>query len=467
MTDADKKNMPEKFGKYTIKKVLGKGAMGIVYLGHDPGIDRTVAIKTILKDVMEQADSASEMLERFKREAQAAGRLAHPNIVNVYDYGEEDGSAYIAMEFVDGKELKDFFDKNDVFELKDSVHIITQVLAGLERAHSQGVVHRDIKPANIFLMADGSTVKIGDFGIARVESSNLTQAGTVMGTPSYMSPEQFMGQRVDSRADLFSVGVMLYQFLTNEKPFTGSLTTIMHKVLNTNPESPSALNFQVPEVYDAVVRKALAKKAQERFQSAAEFSKALNAAFNGESLDDLEEDDDEPTIMGQAVDDATVVAAAPPKKAKRKKTTVAKQQAAAPVAPAPAASNRGLIIGIAVALVILVVGGIGAWQFWPQRDGGSRDYKPDNRQSYERAPDRDTRPASSQQPGLVTFTSIPVGAVVFHGSGEFFGKTPLEEEVTPGSYEFIFRKEGYHDKNLTLDVEAGDEIPFDVELEKK
>ena len=218
---SENSELPEKLGKYKIEKVLGQGAMGIVYVGFDSGIERKAALKTVRKDVLDQGD-AEEVLARFKREAQAAGRLLHPNIVSVYEYGEEDDTAYIAMEFVKGKELKDYFDKEERFELKDAVKVVNQILSALSFSHDKGVVHRDIKPANIFVMESGD-IKLGDFGIARIDSSNLTQAGTVMGTPSYMSPEQFMGQRVDGRSDLFSVGVILYQFLTNEKPFTGSL----------------------------------------------------------------------------------------------------------------------------------------------------------------------------------------------------------------------------------------------------
>ncbi len=267
-------DQPQKLGKYAINGELGRGAMGIVYQGHDPDLERDVAIKTFRKDTLDKSESI-ELLERFKREAQAGGRLQHPHIVSIYDYGEDGDVAYIAMEIIRGKELKEFFDSNQRFATKDAVRLMAQLLDALEYAHKNGVVHRDIKPANLILMEDG-TLKITDFGIARLESSTLTQAGTVLGTPTYMAPEQFMGQTVDGRSDLFSAGVILYQFLTGEKPFVGSsITTIMHKVLKEDPISPSELNVQVPPAFDAVVKKALAKRPDDRYQSAAEFRDAL------------------------------------------------------------------------------------------------------------------------------------------------------------------------------------------------
>ncbi|MGD9788537.1 MAG: serine/threonine protein kinase [Sulfuricellaceae bacterium] len=274
---------PTMLGKYAVEGELGRGAMGIVYRGHDPDLDREVAIKTFRKDALDKSESA-ELLERFKREAQAGGRLQHPNIVSIYDYGESDDVAYIAMEIIQGQELKELFDQNRRFAPKDAVRLMSQLLDALEYAHRHGVVHRDIKPANLILMPDG-TLKITDFGIARLESSTLTQAGTVLGTPTYMSPEQFMGQTVDGRSDLFSAGVILYQFLTGEKPFAGSsITTIMHKVLKEEPLKPSELNVQVPPAFDGVVKKALAKRPDDRFQSAAEFRAALMAAVEAPAV---------------------------------------------------------------------------------------------------------------------------------------------------------------------------------------
>ncbi len=282
-------------GKYQIRREIGKGAMGIVYEGFDPGIERVVAIKTILPSQLKGGE-VNAVLARFKREAQAAGRLNHPGIVAVYDYGEVAAEtdhtmvagaqppmgggqrvAFIAMEYVKGRELKEYFDADERFALKEVERLMVEMLDALEHAHGKGVIHRDMKPANLIVLADGR-IKIADFGIARLETSELTQAGTILGTPSYMSPEQFMGQTVDGRSDLFSCGVILYQFLTGEKPFTGNATTIMYKVLREEPLAPSTLNLTLPAAWDAVVKKAIAKVPADRFQNAREFADAIKAA---------------------------------------------------------------------------------------------------------------------------------------------------------------------------------------------
>lgn len=338
----------KKLGKYEIRGELGQGAMGIVYDGFDPMIGRRVALKTVRSDQLDRAES-EEILARFKREAQAAGRLNHPNIVSIYEYGMDEGTAFIAMEFVEGRELKDYFDADERFPMTEIVRIMSQLLDALDFSHRNGVVHRDIKPANIILLKDG-TVKVADFGIARVESSNLTQAGSVLGTPSYMSPEQFMGQTVDGRSDLFSAGVILYQFLTGEKPFTGALTTIMHKVLKEEPPAPSVLNVQVPRPFDALIRKALAKRPDERFQNGSEFAVALKMAAAGQALPE----DADATLVNDAEGTLTQAAG---------KTAAAPSLPATP-APAAAAtpaavfqkknaSSNGLVLALIAGIAVL------------------------------------------------------------------------------------------------------------------
>jgi eukaryotic-like serine/threonine-protein kinase len=270
--------MITQLGKYEIRREVAHGAMGVIYEAYDPLIRRRVALKTIRPDQLE-GERTTDMIARFRREAQAAGRLSHPNIVPIYDFDDDAGTWFIAMEFVDGRELKECFAADERFRMPDIERIMTQILDALDYSHRHGVVHRDIKPANIFLLADG-TVKVADFGIAHIESSNLTQVGTVVGTPNYMSPEQIMGLPVDGRSDLFAAGVILYQFLTGERPFAGSSTTTMQKVLKEEPLPPSTLNVQLPPAIDTVVRKALAKRADDRFQSAREFSAALHSAIH-------------------------------------------------------------------------------------------------------------------------------------------------------------------------------------------
>lgn len=354
---------PRKLGKYEIRRELGQGAMGVVYEGFDPMIARRVALKTVRRDQLDRVE-VEEILARFKREAQAAGRLTHPNIVGIYEYGEEPGpngeatggTAFIAMEFVEGRELREYFDADERFPMAEIVRIMGQLLEALDYSHKNGVVHRDIKPANIILLKDG-TVKVADFGIARLESSNLTQAGSVLGTPSYMSPEQFMGQTVDGRSDLFSAGVILYQFLTGEKPFTGALTTIMHKVLKEEPAAPSELNVQVPRPLDALMRKALAKRPDERFQSGREFAIALRMAAAGQAVPG----DSDATLVNDG--EATLL--------NESEKTIAQTRPAAPPAPAaapprPAVPARKSSQGLALAIVggIAVVGlGAAAYVF--------------------------------------------------------------------------------------------------------
>src|SRR6266567_1008358 len=274
-------------GKYEIRREIGRGAMGVVYEGYDPFIKRVVALKTIRADQLSGEDSEN-VIARFRREAQAAGRLSHPNIVSIYDFGEEAGAWFIAMEFVKGRELKECFEANERFKMPDIVRIMSEILAALDYSHRQGVIHRDIKPANIFMLSDGS-VKVADFGIAHIEASNLTQVGAMMGTPAYMSPEQILGLPVDGRSDLFSAGVILYQFLTGERPFSGSAATTMQKVLKEDPLPPSSLNVQAPLEMDGIVRKALAKRPEDRFQTAGEFAAAIRAAVPATPVSTAEE----------------------------------------------------------------------------------------------------------------------------------------------------------------------------------
>ncbi|HWM44147.1 MAG TPA: serine/threonine-protein kinase, partial [Burkholderiales bacterium] len=212
-------------GKYELRHQIGRGAMGVVYEAFDTVIERAVALKMLRTD-MYAPEQLADVRARFKREAHSAGRLSHPNIVTIFDYGEHDGVPYIAMDLMTGEELSRSLEAGARMALPQVVRVTEQLLAALAYAHEGGVVHRDLKPSNVFVLRDG-TIKVVDFGLARIESSQLTETGAVLGTPAYMSPEQFLGLPVDARSDLFSVGVILYQMLTGDRPFTGSPTTIM------------------------------------------------------------------------------------------------------------------------------------------------------------------------------------------------------------------------------------------------
>src|SRR5688500_901294 len=285
--------------RYNIERTLGKGAMGVVYEGIDPKLNRRVAIKTILKSHLDP-DPSKDYSMRFSREAQAVARLNHPHIVQVYDFAEEGDIAYLVMEFIRGKELKNFFDANERFDIKEAVRIMCELLDALDFAHNAGIIHRDIKPANVMLDAQART-KLTDFGVARVQDSDRTQAertqaGTMVGTPAYMSPEQITGGNIDKRSDLFSSGIILYQFLTGEKPFTGGgAWTIAKKIIQEDPPAPSSLNNAVTVFFDAVVNKALSKSAETRYQSAKDFGVALKRALEGRG----EEEDSDKTIVGE------------------------------------------------------------------------------------------------------------------------------------------------------------------------
>jgi serine/threonine-protein kinase len=273
---------PARIGKYAILGELGKGGMGVVYKGHDPVIRRDVALKVIRKRDLDPQD-AEHSLERFKREAQAAGNLGHPNIVAIYEYGEDEENAFIAMECVVGRSLRDHLVAGYRPELKVFPEILVQILEGLEFSHSRGVIHRDIKPGNI-LISEMGVAKISDFGIARLEASHLTMLGEVLGTPYYMAPEQFDGQPADERSDVYSAAVIVYEVLTGRRPFEGQGAALMKQVLQGDPPLPSSLEPRLSQELDRVLLKALAKRPEQRFRSARQFLEALLAAFDNEPL---------------------------------------------------------------------------------------------------------------------------------------------------------------------------------------
>jgi len=277
---------PATFGKYQVLYKIGQGAMGAVFKAYDPSIDRVVAIKTISPGVL-LMDETGEFKERFLREVRATGKINHPNIISIFDSGELDGTPFFVMEFVDGKELKDFITNGATLSVEHAKKIMCQILDALYYSHNCGVVHRDIKPSNIFIDVNAN-VKISDFGIAKQSNSELTQTGSIIGTPSYMSPEQCMGAEIDHRSDIFSAAVVFYEMLTGEKCFNGSSShTVMHKIISSTPERPSELNILVPKSIDKILLKAIQKKPKDRFQTALEFKKSIENITNSGSNIDL------------------------------------------------------------------------------------------------------------------------------------------------------------------------------------
>jgi len=263
-------------GRYQLLEELGRGAMGVVYKAFDPAVGRIVALKTVRLDIT--GSDRDELIRRLRQEAQAAGRLEHPNVVTIHDAGEADGLFYLTMQFVKGETLGELIAQRKLLPVKDVLTMIEQLCEGLHYAHERGIVHRDLKPSNIILTAEGIQ-KIVDFGVAKIVEAGTTRAGMVVGTPSYMSPEQAQGGRVDRRSDIFSLGAIFYELLTGEKPFPGNTpTAIIYKIIHENPIPPRAIEPTVDPKLEAVARKALAKSPFERFQSCREFQEALRAA---------------------------------------------------------------------------------------------------------------------------------------------------------------------------------------------
>ncbi|MFC2163534.1 protein kinase [Acidobacteriota bacterium] len=270
--------MMEKLGKYTILEELGKGAMGVVYKALDPDINRQVAIKLIRIDRISEGGDIEDMARRFIREAQSAGKLEHPNIITIYEVGRENNQTYIVMQYVEGDSLKEIISSSQKLSLQEVVKMTTSLCSALDYAHKHRIVHRDIKPANILINKAGQPFLV-DFGVARVDMSTLTQSGTIVGTPSYMAPEQVAGKTVDSRADIFSLGVIIYELLTGMRPFYGDhITTIVYKIMNEEPPSLREAKKDLPVGFEHVLKKALSKDPQTRYQTCGELAEDLKIA---------------------------------------------------------------------------------------------------------------------------------------------------------------------------------------------
>jgi len=410
-----------KAGRYQIVSELGRGSMGVVYQAFDPVIGRTVAIKTMLTEGLGPAEF-EEFKARFQREAQAAGVLTHPNIVTVYDFGEDSGILFLAMEFLEGKSLQGLVEEQGILPVETIIPMYEQVCSALDHAHIHKIVHRDIKPANIMILESG-LVKVTDFGIAKMMTVGMTQAGQILGTPNYMSPEQVKGRQVDGRADIFSLGVILYELVTGEKPFGGqNITTVIYKIINENPISPRELDATIPLGLSYVIQKALAKSPDERYQTCRELAEDLRNYKN---------------LGGATAPSATVIFRLPPigtetvvppaaQPARVQPTKAqASAQAQAPAEPQPVrplsvqvihpprpqAHGTSPVVWVLLLLLLLGGGGSGYYFFV---------HKPQNQQGTQSPPTSEPtapRQDTSTSPDLQVATSTT-------GQGETGGTAP-------------------------------------------
>jgi serine/threonine-protein kinase len=265
-------------GRFIVEREIGRGAMGAIYLGRDPNVDRPVAIKTLALSKEFEGPDLEEARARFFREAQMAGRLEHPDIVAILDSGEQDGLAFIAMEYVDGEDLSKHAQPGTLLPLRDLVPVMARVAEALSYAHTRGVTHRDVKPANIMINAQAGVVKIMDFGVARLSDSSRTRTGMVLGTPSFMSPEQLAGQRIDGRSDIYSLGVTLFQLLTGRLPFENkSMALLMRAIANEPAPDVRTLRPEIPESLANVVAIALEKRPEVRYADGRQLAQDLRA----------------------------------------------------------------------------------------------------------------------------------------------------------------------------------------------
>ena len=391
------------YGRHRIVKELGKGAMGVVYQAHDPQIDRLVALKVLRPDRV----TTEAFLQRFMKEAKAIGRLSHPNMVIVYDVGEDHGTVYIAMEFLEGKPLNEII-QMDVFQPEEIIDLGVQVAEALDYAHRKGIIHRDIKPSNIIVQPDGQ-IKITDFGIAHIEdpeATQQTQAGEILGTPAYMSPEQVLSQPVDGRSDLFSLGVILYEVATGKRPFQGeNLAAMFRNITGEDPAAPTTLNPALPRELSQTIMRCLAKSPDQRFATGKDLAEALRRC-------------------GQRAMPAPGLT---------------------PPAPAP---SRGLIISL-VAVLLAAIIGFAVYHVIIKPKPTPVVVTPE--------------PPKLPRLGGLNIETTPAGAQVLV-DGENKGTTPLSIQVPPGAHEIRLVLANYGDWEANVKVEEDKVTHLPVEL---
>jgi serine/threonine-protein kinase len=414
--------MISEYGRYRIVKELGKGTMGVVYQAHDPQIDRMVALKILRPDRV----TSESFVARFLKEARAIGRLSHAHIVTIYDVGEDHGTVYIAMEYLKGEPFNEVV-RSGRLTVPQCVEIARQVAETLDYAHRQGIVHRDIKPSNIILTED-SQVKLTDFGIARIEDTaagQQTQAGEILGTPVYMAPEQVVGQQVDGRSDLFSVGVILYEMVVGHRPFGGNnIAAIFRAITHDAPEAPSAKDPFIPQRLSDLIMKSLAKDPAQRFQTGRQMAEALATVLPAEGK--------------------PAVAPPPPPKAPRR------------------SGFKPLVA--AMLLVVVLAGGAGGYYFFgrnPPLDQATHTDPPVAEKVTPAALQEQVQ--VQPQAAMLRISSEPVGAMLFVDNGEK-GSTPLNVPLALGKHELRLSMPGFLEWEAQVDLDTPGETPLHITM---
>jgi len=486
-------------GRYELLAELGRGSMGVVYRAHDPNIGRTVAIKMLLTQRMAAAD-CSEYLERFHREAQSAGALAHPNIVTIYDFGEDQGNYYLAMEFLEGKSLERLVQEQPLLPVETIIPIFDQVSSALDVAHAHGIVHRDVKPANIMILESGQ-VKVTDFGIAKVMAAEMTQAGQVLGTPNYMSPEQVLNRPLDGRSDIFSLGAILYELVTGEKPFSGqNITTVIYKIIHEMPIPPRELDPQIHPGLSYVIAKALAKSPDERYQTCSALASDLRNYKNieGVVIPGATIVMSAPAVLpraasgsaASAVAPAGATATAPTPDVQPPATQAAQAAAAAPVARVKPPAKRALRLPAMVWALsaLIVLGAATAYYFLFFRNTNPAApvaaSQPVNPPATGAAPPPTTAPAAkmtevaskapaadhaksapaSKAQGELQVSSKPKGAEIFIDDDDY-GAAPKHLRLLAGAHKLALKLDGMQAYSEDIQIKAGKALHKNVELE--
>lgn len=432
-------NIPERIGRYHLGAKLGAGASGAVFRAEDTLIGRTVALKLIrIEDAAPGGSTNTELatVEHFQREAQAAGRLHHSGIVTLYDAGQEGEYCYLAMEFIDGETLTEALAREGFFPTEKALRMGADVADALDFAHEQGVVHRDIKPSNLMLLP-GGTVKVADFGIARLTSAAVSVAtaaptGMMIGTPSYMSPEQVRAEPVDGRSDIFSLGVVLYQATTGEKPFGAeNMGATLNAIMNVDPPPAHERNPVVSPEVSRVLERAMAKDRESRYPSGAQLAADLRILLDDAAGGTM-------IARSPADNDLTQTVLQQPQSARSESTADAAPDVQEPAAPMAEKhrGNKALVFGGSLA-GLAVAGALGAYSLGLFPAGAA--------------------------PSYVVSTSEPAGADIVL-DGKVVGRTPYTFEIAPGSYDIEYRKPGYFPTQATIQVKEAERVPVEVEL---